>query len=91
MLSPLQLQDIADEIRAVQLAARQLEPFSARVPGFDLQDAYAVADLVHRERVARGERPVGRKLGFTMVASGPFVRSSYHAGEMAVAEGHVRL
>lgn len=24
-----------------------------------------------------------RKLGFTMVASGPFVRSSYHAGEMA--------
>lgn len=24
-----------------------------------------------------------RKLGFTLVASGPFVRSSYHAGEMA--------
>jgi lipoic acid synthetase len=24
-----------------------------------------------------------KKLGFTMVASGPFVRSSYHAGEMA--------
>lgn len=32
-----------------------------------------------------------RKLGFTMVASGPFVRSSYHAGEMAAAEGHIRL
>lgn len=32
-----------------------------------------------------------RKLGFTMVASGPFVRSSYHAGEMAVAEGHIRM
>ena len=26
-----------------------------------------------------------RQLGFTMVASGPFVRSSYHAGEMAAA------
>ncbi len=26
-----------------------------------------------------------RNLGFTMVASGPFVRSSYHAGEMAAA------
>lgn len=26
-----------------------------------------------------------RGLGFTMVASGPFVRSSYHAGEMAAA------
>jgi lipoic acid synthetase len=32
-----------------------------------------------------------RKLGFTMVASGPFVRSSYHAGEMAAAEGHLRM
>ncbi|MEX2288363.1 MAG: lipoyl synthase [Planctomycetaceae bacterium] len=26
-----------------------------------------------------------RKLGFRMVASGPFIRSSYHAGEMAAA------
>jgi lipoic acid synthetase len=26
---------------------------------------------------------MARKLGFSMVASGPFVRSSYHAGEMA--------
>lgn len=30
-----------------------------------------------------GER--ARKLGFSLVASGPFVRSSYHAGEMAEA------
>ncbi len=30
-----------------------------------------------------------RKLGFSLVASGPFVRSSYHAGEMAaVLESH---
>jgi len=28
-----------------------------------------------------------RQLGFTMVASGPFVRSSYHAGEMADQAG----
>ncbi len=28
-----------------------------------------------------------RKMGFTMVASGPFVRSSYHAGEMAAEAG----
>jgi len=26
---------------------------------------------------------LARKMGFAMVASGPFVRSSYHAGEMA--------
>ncbi len=29
-----------------------------------------------------------RKLGFSMVASGPFVRSSYHAGEMAEGMEH---
>jgi lipoic acid synthetase len=29
-----------------------------------------------------------RALGFTMVASGPFVRSSYHAGEMASEHEH---
>ncbi len=28
-----------------------------------------------------------RKMGFSMVASGPFVRSSYHAGEMAAEAG----
>ena len=28
---------------------------------------------------------LARRLGFSMVASGPFVRSSYHAGEMAAA------
>ncbi|MGQ0636671.1 MAG: lipoyl synthase [Planctomycetaceae bacterium] len=28
-----------------------------------------------------------RRLGFALVASGPFVRSSYHAGEMAAAAG----
>ncbi|HTI50115.1 MAG TPA: lipoyl synthase, partial [Planctomycetaceae bacterium] len=26
---------------------------------------------------------LARRLGFSLVASGPFVRSSYHAGEMA--------
>ena len=31
---------------------------------------------------------LARKLGFSMVASGPFVRSSYHAGEMAVEMEH---
>ena len=30
---------------------------------------------------------LARKLGFSMVASGPFVRSSYHAGEMAEEAG----
>ena len=36
-----------------------------------------------------GERV--RALGFTMVASGPFVRSSYHAGEMASEHEHTSI
>ena len=32
-----------------------------------------------------------RRLGFKLVASGPFVRSSYHAGEMARAEEDGRM
>ena len=30
---------------------------------------------------------MARQIGFTQVASGPFVRSSYHARDMAVIEG----
>ena len=30
---------------------------------------------------------MARRMGFQQVASGPFVRSSYHAGEMALATG----
>jgi 2-oxo-3-hexenedioate decarboxylase len=44
---------------------RPVEPFSRTVPGFDLVRAYAVTAALHRERVARGARPIGRKIGFT--------------------------
>ena len=50
---------------AVLGTRRQVRPFSARHPGYDLAEAYRVAALVHERRVARGERPVGRKIGFT--------------------------
>jgi 2-oxo-3-hexenedioate decarboxylase len=56
---------LAQEIKAAQDTARQLEPFSARFPGFDLAAAYEVAAHVHRARLAEGARPVGRKIGFT--------------------------
>jgi 2-oxo-3-hexenedioate decarboxylase len=45
--------------------AQAIEPFTARDPSFGTVQAYAVAARVHAERVARGERPVGRKIGFT--------------------------
>ncbi|NML13968.1 2-keto-4-pentenoate hydratase [Azohydromonas caseinilytica] len=65
MLSIAQLQSVADEIQSARDGTRQLQPFSARLPGFDLGAAYAAAALGHQARLARGERPVGRKLGFT--------------------------
>ncbi|HEU0201199.1 MAG TPA: decarboxylase [Burkholderiaceae bacterium] len=57
--------DIAAEVFATLGSGRQIEPFSARVPGFDLPASYRVAAEVRAKREARGERPVGRKIGFT--------------------------
>jgi 2-keto-4-pentenoate hydratase len=42
-----------------------LAPFTGRDPAFGLAEAYAVAARVHAARIARGERVVGRKIGFT--------------------------
>jgi 2-keto-4-pentenoate hydratase len=44
---------------------RSITPFTSRDPAFDMAKAYAVAEGLHKARVARGERPVGRKIGFT--------------------------
>ncbi|MCC7370639.1 MAG: hydratase [Chloroflexi bacterium] len=40
-------------------------PFTDRDPAFDNAQAYEVNAELFRRRVARGERPVGRKIGFT--------------------------
>lgn len=63
--APLDVDAIAAEIFSVLGTGRQVVPFSARYTGFDLDAAYRVGALVHARRVARGERPVGRKVGFT--------------------------
>src|SRR5690606_5668144 len=44
---------------------RQIEPFTTQDPGFSEADAYRVTAELRALRVARGERPVGRKIGFT--------------------------
>ncbi len=59
---------IAREMKSAQDSARQVEPFTARIPGFDLAAAYEVGRLVHGERLAEGSRAVGRKIGFTSPA-----------------------
>lgn len=57
-----------DAIAAETLAAlddgRQIDPVTARMPGFDLGAAYRVTAAHRSLRQARGERVVGRKLGF---------------------------
>ena len=59
------IREIAAEAFAVLGTGRQVAPFSDRRPEFGLDDAYRVAALVRAQRGARGERPVGRKIGFT--------------------------
>jgi 2-oxo-3-hexenedioate decarboxylase len=59
----------ADEIASHVLAAladrRQIEPLTARAEGLELGQAYRVTAAVRKAREARGERVVGRKIGFT--------------------------
>lgn len=42
-----------------------LPPITACAPGFGVADAYEVGAEIVRRRCAGGERPIGRKLGFT--------------------------
>lgn len=64
-LTPEALRAAADEAVAAWEGAQALEPFSRRLPGFDLEDGYAVMEHLHAHRLAMGWRPVGRKIGFT--------------------------
>jgi 2-keto-4-pentenoate hydratase len=56
---------IATELLAALDASNTLDPISARDPGFDSEVAYSVGAEILRRRCARGERPIGRKIGFT--------------------------
>jgi 2-oxo-3-hexenedioate decarboxylase len=56
---------IAAEVLSATAARRQIAPFTASHAAFDLAAAYGVTAALRRARIARGERPVGRKIGFT--------------------------
>src|SRR5215213_992600 len=62
---PTKLDAIADEAFGALGGGKQMPPFSSRHPSLTLEDAYKIAAEVHERRIARGERPVGRKIGFT--------------------------
>jgi 2-oxo-3-hexenedioate decarboxylase len=55
----------AAAMEALGEGGRQIAPFTSRDPAFDLDRAYRVTPIVRRLREARGERVVGRKIGFT--------------------------
>ena len=56
---------IADEVLATLRTGRQITPLTARYPALEIADGYRVARAICDLRAACGERPVGRKIGFT--------------------------
>src|SRR5271165_2704984 len=65
MSSAQRIEEISQEALAVLGSGRQVAPYTARYPEFDLEEAYGVAARVCDLRRARGETPIGRKMGFT--------------------------
>jgi 2-oxo-3-hexenedioate decarboxylase len=62
---PTDSRAIALEALAALDGGRQIRPFSMRIAGFDLAAGYRAAAAVRELRIARGEMPLGRKIGFT--------------------------
>ena len=65
MGTDLKYEGIAAEVLDALAARRQIGPFSDRLPDFSMDDAYGVTAALRSMREARGERPLGRKIGFT--------------------------
>jgi 2-oxo-3-hexenedioate decarboxylase len=56
---------IADEVLAALRTGRQIAPLTRRHSDFTIADGYRIARMICDLRVAQGDRPVGRKIGFT--------------------------
>ena len=56
---------LAQELIELDEAPRLVRPFSETHPGLTPDAGYAAAREVHARRIARGWKPVGRKIGFT--------------------------
>jgi len=64
-MPPPESDRIAAAVLAASAARRPIAPFTTKDAAFDLTAAYGVTAALRRARIARGERPVGRKIGFT--------------------------
>jgi 2-keto-4-pentenoate hydratase len=56
---------LARKLKATQDEYRQVAPFTSRIEGFDNEAGYAVARRINELRLADGDKPIGRKIGFT--------------------------
>src|SRR5262249_11016997 len=56
---------IADEVFEAIGTGHQISTFTSRPEGLTLEDSYRAADFLNRRREARGDRRLGRKIGFT--------------------------
>lgn len=55
----------AKELIEILGTGKSIPPFTDRDPSFGVSQAYEAAAGLHAARLAGGERPVGRKIGFT--------------------------
>src|SRR4051794_35550683 len=58
-------QTVATELLHALASRALIEPLSTRDPKFDRAAAYDVSAEIFSRRCARGEKPIGRKIGFT--------------------------
>lgn len=65
MLTDAEREGYAGELLAAYDTASFTPLITARRPGFTMADAAAVSDTLRSRRMARGERPLGYKIGFT--------------------------
>ncbi len=61
----MDVEALARELIALHDAPREVPPFSERYPELDAAAGYRAAARLHAARLARGWKPVGRKIGFT--------------------------
>jgi 2-oxo-3-hexenedioate decarboxylase len=64
-LAEQEIEGLAQLILSAADSASSIAPITDEIADFDLNEAYRVGAAVTRLRMARGERPVGWKIGFT--------------------------
>ncbi len=65
MISAGAVDRTAESVLAALDGRRQIAPLTSAAGGLSVPDAYRVSRAVTARRIARGEKPVGRKIGFT--------------------------